>query len=190
MKKNILTLMIFMLLIGVTATACGTKDEIHLPGAIQFGVDRCEHCNMLVSEDFHATQIVLNDGRYLPFDDLGCMVEWSHEHGMENVNVRYVRDFNSGEWIVLHEATFVYSPEFQTPTPMDYGVYSFASENAANEFVAAHQIGQVLTFADLETHHWESGMIQGHHGDEHGEKDEHDEENHEEEKSHEKKTGH
>lgn len=187
MKKIILSLM-FVLLVS----ACGTKEEFYPPVAIQAGVDRCEHCNMLVPDDANATQLLLSDGRSLKFDDIGCMVEWVGEHGLDNINVRYVRDFHSLDWIVMEEATFVFHEEFRTP--MAYGVYSFSSINDAEAFVAEHGKGTIFSYEELETHHWESTMGEGHHH--HGEAtNDHDEEEHGKEshghgEKEEKKTGH
>lgn len=154
MRKSIL-LIIAMLLILVV-TACGNNDEVFPPEVVQAGVDRCEVCNMLVPDDHNATQLILNDGRTLKFDDIGCMVEWVVDSGLEDVNVRYVRDYTTEDWIEMEQATFVYHKEFRTP--MAYGVYSFPSKDAADAFVIEQGKGIALTYADLEGHTWERDM--------------------------------
>jgi len=151
MRKSIL-LMIAMLIIFLVA-ACGSSDEVFPPEEVQAGVDRCEHCNMLVPDDHNATQLILNDGRSLKFDDIGCMVEWVVDSGLESVNVRYVRDHNTEAWIEMEQATFVYHKEFRTP--MAYGVYSFSSKEDAESFVLEQGKGIALTYADLDGHTWE-----------------------------------
>lgn len=194
MKKSLLV--VLSILILTTIAACGGKDELLPPEAVQAGVDRCEHCNMLVPDDHNATQVVLNDGRSLKFDDIGCLVEWTNDNGLEEVNVRYVRDFHNGEWVQIEQATFVYHPEFRTP--MAYGLYSFSSKDEAEAFISEHGKGELLLFEDLEGHSWERHMesMDGHghgHGhsegsNDHGEKDSHghneDTENHDDEANH------
>ncbi|WNF36736.1 nitrous oxide reductase accessory protein NosL [Bacillaceae bacterium IKA-2] len=154
MKKSIL-LMVGLLMIFVVAS-CGSSDEVFPPEEVQAGVDRCEHCNMLVPDDLNATQLILNDGRSLKFDDIGCMVEWVMDSGLEDVNVRYVRDYSSEEWFEMEQATFVYHKEFRTP--MAYGIFSFSSKDAADAFVIEQGKGIALTYADLEGHTWERDM--------------------------------
>ncbi|QOY36574.1 nitrous oxide reductase accessory protein NosL [Anaerobacillus isosaccharinicus] len=200
MKKGIFIVMVMLLL-----AACGTKDEVFPPEDIQIGVDRCVHCNMLVPDDFNATQLLLNDGRSLKFDDIGCMVEWANDNGMDDVNVRYVRDYVTEEWIVMENATFVYHKEYRTP--MAYGVYSFSSLEDAESFVIEQGKGEILSYAALEGHIWERDMEMmkkmkeemGHHHHGHESEDHEDNDHdHEEEKDHghdhgkkdEKKTGH
>ncbi len=186
MKKFFLSLMLVLLV-----SACGAKEEIYPPSAIQAGVDRCEHCNMLVPDDANATQLLLSDGRSLKFDDIGCMVEWVEEHGLDKVNVRYVRDFHSLDWVVMQEASFVYHEGFRTP--MAYGIYSFSSLEDAETFVAEHGKGEILSYEGLEAHHWERSVEEGHHHHHHGEGDdeeEHGDESHGHGEKEEKKSGH
>lgn len=181
MKKGLLIMLILL-----TMAACGTKEGVLPPEDIQAGVDRCAHCNMLVPNDFNATQLLLNDGRSLKFDDIGCMVEWANDHGMDNVNVRYVRDYLTEEWIIMEEATFVYHKEFRTP--MAYGVYSFSSLDDAESFVIEQGKGEIISYAGLEGHTWERDMEMmkkmkeemghDHHGDDDHEEEETEEHGH------------
>ncbi|MCT8139276.1 nitrous oxide reductase accessory protein NosL [Anaerobacillus sp. CMMVII] len=154
MKNSLITLVLMVLLTGIVA--CGTKDAVYPAANVQGGVDRCEHCNMLVPDDLNATQLILADGRSLMFDDIGCMVEWVNDHGMDDVNVRYVRDYHSEDWIVMEEATFVYHKEFRTP--MAYGVYSFSSKVDAEAFVVEQGMGEIISYPELEGHTWERDM--------------------------------
>ena len=52
-------------------SACG--DEAVQPVAVDDATDACEVCNMAVVDNQHATQIVLENGRSIVFDDVGCM---------------------------------------------------------------------------------------------------------------------
>lgn len=158
-------------------TACGAKETVFPPEEIQEGVDRCTVCNMLVPNDHNATQLLLKDGRSLKFDDIGDMAKWVEDNGMSDVNVRYVRDYHTEEWIKIEDATFVYDADFRTP--MAYGVYSFKSKDAAKTFVEGEGKGKLLSYKELQNHTWTMNMDQmNHHHDHQGHQDhdhEHDE---------------
>lgn len=154
MKKGIWLMVFFLLLV---LSACQEKEaELFQAEAVNEGVDRCAVCNMLVPNDHNATQLLLNDGQSLKFDDLGCMMAWVEENGLDDVNVLYVRDFHTEEWIGLEESTFVYHKDFRTP--MAYGVFSFDSKDAAEQFVKDQGKGLVLSYTDLEGHEWGRNM--------------------------------
>lgn len=168
--------MMFAFVVFVLA-GCGEKKEVYAPVAINEGTDRCEVCHMLISDDHNATQLILNDGRALKFDDIGCMFDWVNENGLENVNVRYVRDYYSKAWIKIEEATFVYDKDFRTP--MAYGVYSFQAKYDAEKFIEEEGKGTLLSYEELENHSWEQNMelMNGHdhtHEHETAESEEHD----------------
>ena len=66
----------FLLLVGVISilAACGTKEV--KPVAINEKTDICATCNMQVVDDQFATQVILENGKSLVFDDIGCMYKW------------------------------------------------------------------------------------------------------------------
>ncbi len=132
------------------------EKEVFPPEDVNEGVDRCDVCNMLVPNDHNATQIVLNDGRSLKFDDIGCMVVWEEDNGLDDVNARYVRDYHTEEWILIEGATFAYDYTFRTP--MAYGVIAFANKEEAEKFVEEEGKGVVLSYEDLQNHTWERNM--------------------------------
>lgn len=175
MQKKMMMLIVIVLALGVLS-ACGKKDEIFPPEAIQEGIDRCEVCNMLVSNDHHATQLVLQDGRSLKFDDIGDMFAWVKEHGLDDVNVRYVRDYHTEDWLLVEEATFVYDADFRTP--MAYGVLSFQSKDEAEQFIEAEGKGKLLSYEELQSHSWAQNMdLMDHdHGHDHGDEEHNDHE--------------
>lgn len=163
---------LFVVVLGLL-TACGSKKDVHPPEPIQEGVDRCEVCKMMIADDRHATQLLLNDGRSLKFDDIGDMALWVKNNGLENVNVRYVRDYHTEEWIQIEQAFFAYDEQFHTP--MAYGVLSFKSKEDAEQYVRDQGTGVVMTYEQLENHTWtQNKEMMDHHHDHDG----HDHEGH------------
>jgi len=131
-------------------TGCGLK-EIK-PRAIDEKNDKCVQCHMSVVDDQFATQLTLENGKTYTFDDIGCMVKWTRENKAENVAAQFVRDYESKEWILLENATYVYDQEIKTP--MAYNVISFSDEQKAKDF-AARMDADVIASSKLYDHQWE-----------------------------------
>ncbi|MCR8980451.1 nitrous oxide reductase accessory protein NosL [Brevibacillus laterosporus] len=152
-------------LVSALMTGCGGQSA--QPVAINESVDKCDICNMQIADDHNATEIILKDGKALKFDDIGDLFAWIKKNGTEKIDVKFVRDYYSKEWMNLNDATFAYDKEFKTP--MAYGVYSFKDKQSAEAFVKEQGKGQILTAEQLNSHNWEMNMDQmkdmKHHGD-------------------------
>ncbi len=168
------TFLAVLLLFSMAAlgTACGT--HAHEPVEVDELTHRCAICNMAVTDDRHAVQIIAKDGQPLLFDDLGCMYAWIAQHGNDSIGAAFVRDYHDLTWLKMEEAYYVYDAAIRTP--MAYGVISFADEQAARSFIAEHGSGTLLTADDLAEHTWESDHEHAHdHGHDQGEEQHHDE---------------
>ncbi|MGG1445267.1 nitrous oxide reductase accessory protein NosL [Brevibacillus laterosporus] len=152
-------------LVSALMTGCGGQSA--QPVAINESVDKCDICNMQIADDHNATEIILKDGKALKFDDIGDLFAWIKKNGTEKIDVKFVRDYHSKEWMNLNDATFAYDKEFKTP--MAYGVYSFKDKQSAEAFVKEQGKGQILTAEQLNSHNWKMNMDQmkdmKHHGD-------------------------
>jgi copper chaperone NosL len=154
MKSRVWTIGAIVMTISMLMGGCGKQEA--KPVDIVEGVDKCDVCHMNVANDHNATEIVLQDGKVLKFDDIGCMYRWTKEHDKEQVEARFVRDYLSKEWVKSDQATYVYDKTFKTP--MGYGVYSFKDKAAAEAFVKEQKTGSVMSVQDLDNHTWESSM--------------------------------
>ena len=131
---------------------CGTNQGA--PVAINENVDKCTTCNMQVVDSPLATEVLLKNGQVLKFDDIGCMYEWQMANPTAQMNVAYVRDFHTKEWIKREEAFYAHIPTIQTP--MAYNVLAFKTKDAAQKMMEQeHCLGSVMTSADLDKHTWE-----------------------------------
>ena len=151
MKQKVLS---FLLLMGVIAilAACGNKEA--KPVAINEGTDICATCNMQVVDNQFATQIILENGKSLVFDDIGCMYAWVDDNANQKIDVQFVRDYNDKEWVKKEDATYVYNPS--VITPMAYNVISFTDKADAEKFAADNEGSTLLTASELDTHKWEA----------------------------------
>lgn len=142
----------FVVLIGIITiiAACG-KEEVR-PVAINAATDTCEICNMAVVDDQHATQIVLENGKSIVFDDIGCMYEWLGANEAEKIAAKFVRDYNDKEWILVDDVTYVYNQSVKTP--MAYNVISFKDKASAEAFATENEGSTLMTVNELAEHTW------------------------------------
>ncbi len=144
MKKFLAMGLVLTMLAG-----CGANYE---PRAIEPEVDVCEVCNMSIVHEDYATEVILHNGDYHIFDDIGCMVEYKNNTD-EDIEVSYVKDMESDEWITSEEATYVY--DAAAWTPMSYGVLSFEQQQDAQSYIEKEGTGELMSAEDLKTHHWD-----------------------------------
>src|SRR5699024_8186486 len=181
MKKSSLLFIVFIMVTLILAACGGGSDSTndaevtsseetestetteleYEPEDIDPDTDVCEVCGMAIADDEHATQIVLENERSLKYDDIGDMFVWIEENGEDDVGAKFVRDFNSLEWIQLEDASFVYDEEISTP--MGFGVISFQDSDEAEEYIDENEVGELLSVDDLYNHEWEMDHDHGDH---------------------------
>ncbi len=140
--KSLTFVMLFVLFIAGCREA-----EVVGPPELKLGRDQCAHCGMIISDErFAAAMIVKTDrgNRALVFDDIGDMVAYPRDHPEQTIIHRYVKDFDSSEWVKADQANFVRVLDMHTP--MGSGLIAYASQDAA----AAKQ-GSHLRFEQLAT---------------------------------------
>ncbi|WP_144569247.1 nitrous oxide reductase accessory protein NosL [Bacillus pseudomycoides] len=162
--KNVVFVMCMCLVFAVVG--CGKKGAE--PVAVDEKNDKCDVCNMAVMDNQFATEVILENGKALKFDDIGCMYKWMDEHKNEKTQEKFVRDYHTKDWISLDKATYVYDKTIKTP--MAYNVISFKEKKDAENFVSKHA-GKVLSYKELTDHKWEMnkemmGKMKKEHGKE------------------------
>ncbi len=115
--------------------------------------DKCALCNMAVKNDHFATEVILENGKKLAFDDLGCMVKYMKQNKNKKAAVSYVRDYNTNKWVQLENATYVHDND-AAKTPMAYNVISFTAKDDAQKFID-NQKGKLYTYEALKKYNWE-----------------------------------
>ena len=143
-----------VLLILVLAAGC-SNDQSFEPVEINPEVDVCEVCNMSLSNEAYVTQLFSKDGDVFLFDDIGCMFEYvdkDKQIARDDIEVEYVRDLKTLDWVEVDKAYYVYNPDVWTP--MAFGIVSFESEENAKEFVQEQGAGEILNYEQLLEHKW------------------------------------
>lgn len=99
----------------------------------------CEMCQMKVYEADHelgkfSAQAIKEDGSIAFYDDIGCLLNAEIAHN--ETNQKYVRDFNTLDWVLVDDATIV---KTDLKTPMNWGYAFFKNKEDAEKFVAENQ---------------------------------------------------
>lgn len=147
MKKYLLAAFATVILAG-----CGDKN--YEPRALNEETDVCQICQMTVVHQDFAGQIIEKNGDYEVFDDIGCLVEKleRNQQSEKDVGAAYIKDANTGEWINVFEATYLYDKEFWTP--MNYGVLVFEDVTEAEAYRSKSGYGKLMNFEDLQGFKW------------------------------------
>lgn len=132
------------------AVGCGKQETKAV--AINEKLDKCDICQIGVMDNQFATEIILESGKALKFDDIGCMYKWMEINSGEKTKEKFVRDYDSKDWVSLEDATYVYDKTITTP--MAYNVISFKNKKDAESFVSNYK-GKVLSYKELSEHKWE-----------------------------------
>jgi copper chaperone NosL len=144
MKTVILTTLLFVLLLAVTACGGQAKAEV-APPEIHYGQDLCEFCGMIISDPRYAAGYLTTDGEDHIFDDIGNMFQ-SHLQKRAEVTAFFVHDYEGQRWIRAETAYYVLSPKLLTP--MLHGLAAFDTPEEA-EALAAELEGKRLTFDEV-----------------------------------------
>ncbi len=81
------------------------------PRDVQFGLDRCAHCMMIIDDDRFAAQLVTSRGKTVVFDSIECMA--LHDH--ESEGAAWVWSKKSESWIDAAKATFYKDESIRSP---------------------------------------------------------------------------
>lgn len=96
----------------------------------------CEMCNMKVYEvtdelGKFSGQAIKEDGSIAFYDDIGCLLNAELAHNEKNQ--KYVRDFNTLEWVLVDDATIV---KTDLKSPMNWGYVFFKNKEDAEKLIA------------------------------------------------------
>lgn len=125
--------LVLLLFVLVVALGCRARQSLDEPPEVQFGVDVCDQCGMIISESRFAATYVTTGGDVRKFESIGDMVKYHLEH-QESVHRFWVHDYYADAWLRGDEATFVISERIVTP--MGDSVLATADQDSAGRLVA------------------------------------------------------
>lgn len=117
------------------------------PQPVHWGVEECAHCQMVISDDRFAGQVVDRRGNTYKFDAIECMAAFLNGGTVaaEDVAGSWVAD-GPDAWVTAESATFVHSVEIRSP--MGGGYTAHADGDAARQ-LQSEVGGVLLTWRDV-----------------------------------------
>ena len=120
--------------------ACGPKQA----EPIQLNSDKCDYCEMQISDGKFGAEVITSKGRCYKFDDMFCLVNFLEENESVQMQGHYVHDFQANNQLIDATAAFyVHHADFRSP--MGGNLAAFVSEEAAKEFAQKHEVS-VMTW--------------------------------------------
>jgi len=121
----------------VILLGCAKNDNV--PPEIRADKTGCTRCRMLISDTRFAA--ALKTDKYILFDDIGCMLDYSRTHTIAREASVWVRDFGTDAWIPGEEAVFFLKDDKKTP--MGYGYIAIKKETTNRNMPATTRIGSL-----------------------------------------------
>ncbi|MFJ8264158.1 nitrous oxide reductase accessory protein NosL [Rummeliibacillus sp. NPDC094406] len=112
--------------------------------------DKCAFCDMKVFDakqemGAFTAQAIKQDGSTMFLDDIGCIL--NQERKDKVTYEKYVRDYNSKEWLKLDDAIIV---KADIKTPMNYGYAFFKDQKSADAFIEKNKGAQIAKVSDID----------------------------------------
>src|SRR3989339_432647 len=104
--------------------------------------DACANCRMAVSDKSFASEIILQNGEALKFDDLGCLEEYRKKEPAAKIAAIYVSDYETKEWLPFEKSIIV---ETGIATPMGSGKVAVKDEAQAKTIREKYPSSKSLT---------------------------------------------
>ena len=116
----------------------------------------CGKCGMYPAQfPQWQSQIIFKDGSMTPFDGCKCMYnflfamdKFDQKHSRDDVEVAWVKDFDSGKWVNAADAYYVVGSS--TMGPMGKELIPFADQAAAMKFNQEHG-GTMMAYGEINT---------------------------------------
>jgi copper chaperone NosL len=117
------------------------------PDVVHWGVEECSHCQMMITDERFAGQVVDRRGKTYKFDALECMADWVNRGVVAAADFHsvWVSDGPEG-WTRVEDAAFLHSDEVRSP--MGGGYIAFADAGAA-ERMQAEVGGRLMTWEEV-----------------------------------------
>ena len=109
----------------------------------------CEMCNMKVYTRDHemgvfSAQAIKADGSIAFYDDIGCLLNAEFAH--EEVNEKFVRDYNTLNWFNVDDAYFV---KTALKSPMNWGYIFFKYEDDAKDYIEKNEGASLTSYTEV-----------------------------------------
>jgi copper chaperone NosL len=109
----------------VLAAACGSA-SVPAPRAIAVGKDVCVKCRQVIASTDAAAEVVLVDGTYRVYDDLGCLA--TDAAALRGGGQFYVQFAGGKGWMRVEDVHFAHQPD--RPSPRGFNYFAYTEDDA------------------------------------------------------------
>jgi copper chaperone NosL len=129
-------------LVALLVTACAPQ-----PDAALWGMEECAQCQMVISDERFAAQVVDRRGKTYKFDAIECMAAFVDGGALAagDIHSLWIADGRDA-WVAVEEAAFLYSAN--TRSPMGGGYTAHADGDAARR-LQAEVGGELMTWQQV-----------------------------------------
>ncbi|MFA7273952.1 MAG: nitrous oxide reductase accessory protein NosL [Crocinitomicaceae bacterium] len=128
-KKNISAKTMTLLFLGTLFLSCSVSE----PEPLKINKDRCDHCEMTISDGRFGGEVITVKGRIYKFDDLFCLLNYIRENKRVKFAGYFINDYaKNNQLIDAQKASFVVSKALKSP--MGGNTAAFESAKTADEF--------------------------------------------------------
>ena len=128
--RQLFSFLPFLLLIS-----CNIK-----PQPIEYGVDQCAACKMIISDSRFGCELVTTKGKVFKYDAIECLIPDVLKNGTDHYQYIMVTDFyNPGNFLTSYDARFIIDPDVPSPMGGNLSAYNKSNLddlNGAMDFVA------------------------------------------------------
>ncbi len=96
------------------------------PEKINYGEDKCAHCEMNIVESQFGTELITDKGRYYKFDSIECLAAYiiHNKLSKEDIHSLWVTDYNNtGNLMNAKNAYYLHSKNLRSPMGMYLSAY-------------------------------------------------------------------
>ncbi len=120
------------------------------PKPIDYGSEGCHFCSMTIVDRQHAAQFVTRKGKVYSFDAIECMINYTKELAMEDIQLFLCNHYTSPEELIdATKATFLISERI--PSPMGANLTAFETQELAKNFQSENK-GELYSWDALLVH--------------------------------------
>ena len=100
-----------------------------------FAEDNCANCRMAISDKHFASEIILQNGEVVKFDDLACLEQYRSKNPAIKIGAVFVSDYETGGWLPYDKSVIVRTG---IQTPMGSGKIAVPDSNKAKTLEAKY----------------------------------------------------
>ncbi|ACO03413.1 MAG TPA: hypothetical protein DEP48_00320 [Persephonella sp.] len=124
-------------------------EKVKAPVPIDYGVDKCDYCQMKIMDDRYGAELVTSTGKVYKFDSVECLAGFYLKNKDRlKIHSLWVTDFQKKNLIPAQKAFYLHSKDL--PSPMGMNLSAFASEDEL-KIVKEKYGGEILKWEDVLT---------------------------------------